>query len=340
MCPILEEASIEAPYVTPKALWTWNIPASGSLEGPTPIAYGAAKTPTKTGLMPSDLLGFVGIPLSIYGNPPTPIPTSTIIQWIRYAEDWVEARTGILLCPTWVAAPLTKQSLSTRATGLITANGTTQQIGTDADISEAPYDFFFPRAQDEGWMYQQLRHKPVKNPISFPDLDTMQTFSKYYTGVKNVAYIYPLLNDFFRVPPTWFVEDEDFGLIRLVPAANVQMLPLFAMQLAFMGFAESIPGGLWFQYTAGLNKSDYNGRFSFMLQLVLAAATVQALTTMQLSVNYGAVTTEMTVDGIQYKTGYNKEGAFSGQIAMFTKMRDDLLAEAINKVSGPMLISL
>ena len=143
MCPILEEASIEAPYVTPKALWTWNIPASGSLEGPTPIAYGAAKTPTKTGLMPADLLGFVGIPLSIYGNPPTPIPTSTIIQWIRYAEDWVEARTGILLCPTWVAAPLTKQSLSTRATGHITANGTTQQIGTDADISEAPYDFFF-----------------------------------------------------------------------------------------------------------------------------------------------------------------------------------------------------
>ena len=61
------------------------------------------------------------------------------------------------------------------------------------------------------------------------------------------------------MPPTWFVEDEDFGLIRLVPAANVQMLPLFAMQLAFMGFAESIPGGLWFQYTAGLNNSEYNG---------------------------------------------------------------------------------
>ena len=337
---ILEEASIEAPYVTPKALWTWNIPASGSLEGPSVVGYGARSTPTKTGLMPADLLGFVGIPLSIYGNPPTPIPTSTIIQWIRYAEDWVEAKTSLLLCPTWIASPPTVQSLSTRATGLITANGTTQQLGTDFDASDAPYDFYFPRAQDEGWMYQQMRYKPVKNPISFPDLDTMQTFSKYYTAVKNVAYIYPLLNDFFRVPPTWFVEDEDFGLIRLVPAANVQMLPLFAMQLAFMGFAESIPGGLWFQYTAGLNQSDYNGRFSFMLQLVLAAATVQALTTMQLSVNYGAVTTEMTVDGIQYKTGYNKEGAFSGQIAMFTKMRDDLLAEAINKVSGPMLISL
>ena len=126
---LLEEASLEAPLVQTTALWTWNIPASGSLEGPTPIAYGAQKTPTKTGLMPSDLLGFVGIPLSIYGNPPTPIPTSTIIQWIRYAEDWVEARTGILLCPTWIAAPPTRQSLTTRATGLITQNGITQQEG-------------------------------------------------------------------------------------------------------------------------------------------------------------------------------------------------------------------
>ena len=51
----------------------------------------------------------------------------------------------------------------------------------------------------------------------------------------------------------------------MIPPANVQMLPLFAMQLAFMGFAESIPGGLWFQYTAGLNNSDYNGRFSMLM---------------------------------------------------------------------------
>ena len=144
--PLLEEASLEAPLVQTTALWTWNIPASGSLEGPTPIGYGAQSTPTKTGLMASDLLGFVGIPLSIYGNPPTPIPTSTIIQWIRYAEDWVEAKTSLLLCPTWVAAPPTVQSLSTRATGLITANGTTQQLGVDMDLAESSYDFFFSKS--------------------------------------------------------------------------------------------------------------------------------------------------------------------------------------------------
>jgi hypothetical protein len=337
---VLEEASISAPLVETTALWTWDLSGVASGSGPKVIGYGYDATPTKTGLSADDLLGFVGIPLQVYGNPPTPIPATTIIQWLRYAEDWVEQRTNLLLTPTWVAAPPSLQSMSTRATGLITDNSTTQQEGIDYDLADSPYDFFFPRAQDEGWMYQSLRYRPVRNPNAFPDSNTQKIFSKYYTSIHNVAYIYPLLNDFFRVPPTWFVEDTDFGLVRLVPAANVQMLPLFAMQLAFMGFAESIPGGLWFQYTAGLNRSDYNGRFSFIKQLVLAQATVQALTTMQLSINYGATSTEMNVDGMQYKTQYNKDGAFAGQIAMFTKIRDELLAEAINKVSGPMLIAL
>ncbi len=331
---------VQYPLVQTTALWTWDTSGIPLGYGSEPIGYGAKSTPTKTGLSADDLLGFLGIPLVIYGNPSSPIPPLTILNWIRYAEDWVEQRTGLLLTPTWVAAPASKQSLSTRATGLVTANSSTQIQGIDYDIEESPYDFFFPRAQDEGWMYQSLRHRPVKKPPEFNSTAIMDKFSEVYTGVTNFAYIYPLLNDFFRVPPSWYVEDADFGLIRLVPAANVQMLPLFAMQLAFMGFAESIPGGLWLQYTAGLANVDYNGRFSFIKQLVLAAATVQALTTMQLSINYGATSTKMTVDGLSYETQYNKDGAFSGQIMQFSKMRDALLAEAINKVSGPMLIAL
>lgn len=328
------------------ALWTWDTSTVGQPGGgPVVTGYGSNATVTKTGLMPADLQGFVGIPLSQYGNPPVPIPSTTLIQWIQYAEDWVEQRTGLLLTPTWVASPPTKIPLQTQDTGIIVnpnSNGV-QQEGVDYDLEDAPYDFFFPRAQDEGWMMQSLRYRPVRNPNSFPltwSLSQMQQFAKQYTAVKNTAYEYPLLNDFFRVPQSWYVEDSDFGLLRLVPAQNVQMLPLFAMQLAFMGFAESIPGGLWFQYTAGLNQSDYRSRFSFIKQLVLAQASIQALSTMQGTVNYGATETGMTIDGIQYKTQYDRGGAFIGPIRQFTRMRDELLAEAINKVSGPMTITI
>lgn len=338
--PLLEEASIQAPLVQTTALWTWDVSGVASGQGPQIVGYGPNATPTKTGLTPADLQAFVGIPLQTFGNPPTPIASATIQGWLRYAEDWVETKTGVLLTSTWIAAPPSRQALSTRATGLITENSTTQQLGVDYDLQEAPYDFFFPRAQDEGWMYQYLRHRPARIPNAFPNLTVMKDFANTYTATKNVAYIYPLLNDFFRVPPTWFVEDEDFGLIRLVPAANVQMLPLFAMQLAFMGFAESIPGGLWFQYTAGLNPSDYATRWQFMYQLVLAVASIQALMSMQLSVNYGATQTDIGVDGLQYRSQYNAQGAFNGQIQQFTRMRDDLLKEVYNKVSGPVMITL
>ncbi len=329
------------PLVRTTALWTWDLSGVATGQGPVVSGYGYNGSPTKTGLLPSDLQSFVGIPLSMYGNPPTPIPDTTLIQWIRYAEDWVEQETNLLLCPTWVAAPPTKQPAQTTATGLLVSGASNvQQEGLDYDLEDAPYDFFFPRAQDEGWMLQNLRYRPVRSPNAFNSLNQGQIFAGYTTNVKNVAYIYPLLDDFFRVPPSWFVEDSDIGLIRLVPAQNVQMLPLFAMQLAFMGFAESIPGGLWFQYTAGLNRSDYQGRFSFIKQLVLATASIQSLMTMQGTINYGATETEMTVDGVRYKTSYDKAGPFNGLIQQFTRQRKELLAVAINKVSGPMVITI
>lgn len=337
----MAEGVVQYPKIQTTALWTWDTSGIPLGFGAEPIGYGARGTPTKTGLTADDLAGFIGIPILTYGNPGTPVPPQTILNWIRYAEDWVEQKTGLLLCPTWVAAPATTQSLATRATGLETANGGNSQIqGIDYDLEEAPYDFFFPRNQDEGWSYQSLRYRPVKVPPEFKSTDVMQLFDNIKTGVNNWAYIYPLLNDFFRVPPSWFVMDADFGLIRLVPAENVQMLPLFAMQLAFMGFAESIPGGLWLQYTAGLANNDYNGRYAFMKQLVLAAAAVQALLSMQISINYGATETNMTVDGLAYKTSYNKDGAFSGFIRQFMAQRDALMMEAINKVSGPIIMAL
>jgi hypothetical protein len=282
--------------------------------------------------MPNDLQAFVGVPIQIYGNPSTPVASGTVLNWIRWSEDYVEQESNLLLTPTWVASPPTRQPAATIATGLtVSGAGNVQKLGVDYDLEDAAYDFFFSRAQDEGWMIQSLRYRPLL-------VDEFYTGG--YTAVKNVAYIYPLLDDFFRVPPTWFVTDHDFGLIRLVPAANVQMLPLFAMQLAFMGFAQSIPGGLWFQYTAGLKQSDYATRFSFIKQLVLAQAAIQALSTIQGTINFGAKNYEMSVDGMQYKTGYSENGPYNGLIQRFTLMRDDLMRTAINKVSGPMLITL
>ena len=323
----LMQSSIQAPPVRTSALWGWDLSTPGY---PTISTYPTANQPTKTGLMPADLQSFAGVPIQIYGNPPTPIPASTLLNWIRWAEDWVEQETGLLLTPTWVASPPTRNIGATSATGLLTKNAQTQVLGVDYDLEDAPYDFFFTRAQDEGWMMQSLRYRPII---------VDEFFTADISAVKNVAYIYPLLNDFFRVPPTWYVEDHDFGLLRLVPAANVQMLPLFAMQLAFMGFAESIPGGLWLQYTAGLRGVDYITRYSFMKQLVLAQAAIQAASTVQGTINYGAKETVITVDGLQYTTKYSEKGPYTGLIEYWKKMRDDLLQTAFNKVSGPQIIT-
>jgi hypothetical protein len=311
--------------VPTRALWGWSTPTDGSQ--PVVLTYPTTGGPTKTGLMPADLAAFIGIPMQIYGNPPTPIPDATVLRWIRFAEDQVERETTILLCQTWVASPPVKTAPETSAVGLGTVSGI-QRLGVDYDIEDSGYDFMFDRAQDNGWMVQQLRYRPIKSLI-----DSEQ-------ALKNLAYIYPLLSTFFRVPPTWMVEDQDYGLIRVVPSTNVQMLPLFAVQLSVMGFADSVPQGLWFQYTAGLTPNDYNSSYSFMLELVLTTAAIRALTSIQLSVNFGALETQMAVDGLNYKTRYDPKGAFAGPIAAFEAQRKALMKTARTKVSGIVLTTL
>jgi hypothetical protein len=315
--------------VISKALWSWSVPVTGS---PTVNAFSSSLN-TKTGLQPIDLYNYVTVPLQDYSQePPVPVPPETVLKWIRWAEDWVESSTGLLLCQSYVASPPAVTQQETAALGILpTSSGGYQVYGIDYDIEDAAYDFFYPRARDEGWMIYSLRYKPVKSINYNPD---------YPNAIKQISYIYPLLNEFFRVPPSWQIEDHDFGLLRLVPSTNVQMLPLFAMQLAFMGFAESVPGGIWMQYTSGLTKADYNSRWSFILQLVLAQAAIIALQSVQGTISMGAAEYKMTVDGLQYATRYAANGPFGYLIDQFTKNRDALLATALSKVSGPVFATL
>src|SRR5271167_1360658 len=79
------------PITATKALWTWDT----STTWPTVVSY-ANGQPTKTGLLPSDVANFIGLPLVIYqpnGLPPITIPDSTILSWIRWAEDSIEQDT-------------------------------------------------------------------------------------------------------------------------------------------------------------------------------------------------------------------------------------------------------
>jgi hypothetical protein len=191
--------------------------------------------------------------------------------------------------------------------------GNYQQLGVDYDNAEPGYDFEYERWQDEGWGYLRLRWRPVKGVEYFDPGGVVDAVN--FTGAKNVAFIYPLLNEYFRMPATWIVEDQNRGLLRFVPAVSIQMLPLFALQLTFLGFAQSVPQGLWFQYTAGLTANDYNSTWSFMKQLVLAEAAKTAFIAMQTSVNYGALETTTQADGLSYKVRYSEKGAFAAQIA-------------------------
>src|SRR5271155_747265 len=86
------------------ALWNWNTSASGTT-GPVVNEFSSGYQ-TKTGLLPLDLQQYVTVPLQDYSqNPPVPVPPETILKWIRWAEDWVESQTGLLLCQSWVASP-------------------------------------------------------------------------------------------------------------------------------------------------------------------------------------------------------------------------------------------
>lgn len=307
------------PKTPTKALWTWDT----STYPPSVIAYSNGQN-TKTGLQPIDLQNFIGIPLVFNTNPPQALADAQILGIIRQAEDWVEQNSGILLTKSWLASPPVPNT-SIPATGIITTSPPVsgQVQGIDYDMYDSGYDFFYRRFLSEGWGIQQLRYRPLKNV--------------YY-----LSFIYPLLSEFFQIPLSWIIQDNDAAFIRIVPAANVQMLPLFAMQLAFMGFAQSLPNALYFQYVAGLDSLDYQSRYAFMLTLVLSEAAVIALGILQGTVNFGAIRQATSVDGLRYDVSYPNTGAaFGGLIMQFTHQRDELMRTAIDLVRGaPAFFSL
>jgi hypothetical protein len=323
-----DSPQVGQPVVT-QALWTWSQPGAGI--APVVIGYPTTGGPTKSGVTPDDVRAFIQLPIQQFTNPPTPVPDSVIIQWIRWAEDAIEVQTGVRLCQTWIAAPAAKSMTESRLLNFTTTNNY-QQLGLDYDYAEPAYDFFFERAQDNGWLYQRMRWRPVKS-VDLADPTGIFNASNF-NGIKNIAFIYPLLNEFFRMPQTWIVEDQNRGLARMVPATNVQMLPLFAMQLAFMGFAQSVPGGLWFQYTAGLTANDYNSEWSFMKQLVLAQAGIITLGAIQTSVNLGVLETQTQADGLAYKAKFSEKGAFSGAISALQTTANTLTKRAMMMGGG------
>ncbi len=122
--------------VAPTALWSWtNITSAGT---PTVTAYSNGQT-TKSGVQPTDLVNFIGLPLNIGGPNGTPIANSMLLNFIRWAEDAIEAETGLLLCETWVASPpeiTTNQALGAQLPS-------PQRMGVNYDVADAAYDFFF-----------------------------------------------------------------------------------------------------------------------------------------------------------------------------------------------------
>jgi len=316
-------------YLTTTPLWHWNT-ASGT---PTILGFSLSQFEstgvdrlTKTGLVASDVQSFINIPLVANGLTPTPLTDVQLTQFIRYAEDDIEQYCGVLLCPTWIASPPEITSESCQAAGIA---GTGQRLGVDYDLVDSAYDFDYERFRDEGWGYLSLRYRPLRN-LTVSETD--------YTAMKNMVYIYPLLSQFFAIPRSWFVEEQDFGLERIVPAENVQMLPLFAMQLALMGFAQSLAGAMHIQYTAGFTDNDYSGRFSFIKRLVLIKASIIALSSIQGTINLGALERSTTVDGLTQKITY-KDAAFVGIIKELKAQEEKLTSNLINNVSGPFVDS-
>ena len=309
--------------VTPTALWTWD---TTNPNDPIPQAYNGY--PTKTGLLPDDLSLYCGVPLYYNGTPPVAMTSTQKLQAIRWAEDWVEQETGLLLTPTWIASPPTRNVQETANAGMSTSSGA-QQLGVDYDLEDAPYDFFYDHTQDEGWFEISMRYRPIRN-VNPLDLGP----------IKNMAYQYPLLNTIFRIPPTWMVVDQDYGILRLVPGQNLAMLPLWAMTLTLGGNAMSIPGALHFQYSAGLTPNDMRSRFSFIKQLVLAHASILCIRSIAGGIGLGADQYSTLIDGVQFSTRYGAQGPYGAQIAQFEKQRNELLQTAINKVMGPVMLTL
>ena len=305
--------------VTTNSLWTWDV---SDPNNPVVTGYYGG-TPTKTGLLPQDVRNFAGVPLVRYGRPAVPMQDDQVFEILRSAEDTVEQESCILLTPTAIASPPSRNGQQSIAAAIIgRAENGGQQLGVDYDLQDAAYDFKFDRARDDGWLVQSMRYKPFR------------IFDGSITATKQIAYVYPLLSEYFQIPPTWYQEDLDFAIMRVVPAVNVTVLPLFALQLAVQGFSSSVPGGIWYQYTAGLQKNDYNSRFRFMKQLVLCEAAIVALMTCQGTVNQGLERSSVLADGVQTQFSYRAGGAYSDLIMNFGKQRQSLMDKAIMCVGG------
>lgn len=304
--PIFGGSGTPVPTV---AQWSWEaVTFPNGNSWPQAVAFGTGYQ-TKSGLQISDLQNFVGVPTVIQGNPPTPLSDQQLLGILRQAEDWVETTGGVMLTPTWIASPPATSYQEVEAIGLVTTSPpqSGQILGVDYDYLDIGYDFVYRKYLFESWGNLQLRWKPL-------------------IDVQYLAYIYPLLSEFFNIPLSWVVEDHDYGMIRLVPAANVEMLPLFAMQLAFMGFAQSLPQAIWLQYTAGLTPVDYQTRFSFIPTLILSAAACILLPILQGSINMGATSRQIGVDGLVQAVKWPSSGAaFAGLIQTFMAQRNDLM---------------
>lgn len=333
----MPEVPANVPVIPTGTLWAWNTSGAFPVVSGYPTQNGVF--PTKTGLGPNDLQQFAGVPIQYYGNPSTPVPPDQLIQWIRMAEDKVEQDTSILLCQTWVASPPAVVPGLIQQLGLsVNPNSLGVQVrGYDYDMEDAAYDFMFPRALDEGWLFLTMRYRPVQSTTYGQPLVSGNAATQGYTALKRMSFLYPLLQQYFTMPQSWTVEDKDAGYVRFVPSVNVAVLPLFALQLAFMGFAQSVPGAMWAQYTAGLTPFDYSNRYSFMKEYVLAEAAITALSAIQGTVNLGVEGTKIVVDGLAYETKYNAKGAFAGLITQFESRRDILKKLALSKVTGPVL---
>lgn len=127
------------PMVPTGALWKWTPPVVG--EAAQVTGFPPNGQPTKTGLTILDLQNYMLIPMQ-YGVPPVQVDPGLILQWIRNAEDEIEAVTNIRLCQTFIAAPAAKTNLTKLAANLQTQYNY-EQPGIDFDYEEAGYDFFF-----------------------------------------------------------------------------------------------------------------------------------------------------------------------------------------------------
>lgn len=94
------------------------------------------------------------------------------------------------------------------------------------------------------------------------------------------------------------------------------------------------------QFKAGLRPYDYQNRYSFMLKLVLAQAAITGLNAIQGTINMGMLNSQIMVDGLQYKTGYDPKGAFNALIEGMTRQRDELLGIARNFTAGPVFTTI